>query len=403
MLNSNYFPPKEILDAYARVLVNFALGREEGINSGEVVQVMVPDIAKPMASALQRTLLKAGANVLMRILPTGLDREYFELASEDQLKFFPSKYLKARADLIDHNIAIIADPYPDELEGINPQKIFLARNAQKQYRDWLMDKETNGKYTWTAALWAVEAKAHIVGLSLEEYWRQIISACFLDSSDPIAKWREIKKLQSEIKTKLNRLSIEWIEIKAKDVDLKIKLGADRKFVGGADRNIPSFELFTSPNYQGTEGHIKFDQPLYRYGHLIDGVEMKFSKGQVVYATARRGENILKEMLKTPGADRLGEFSLTDKRLSHITHFMAETLYDENIGGKFGNTHVAIGMAYKDAYRHDRTKLSAQDWDNLGFNDSAEHTDIVSTTDRLVTALLSDGTKKIIYQSGQFTL
>lgn len=403
MTASIYTPPTEILDAYARVLVHFALGNKEGIAKGEVVQVMVPDIAKPLASALQRILLKAGAHVLMRLLPTGLDREYFELASEEQLKFFPAEFLKARVDLVDHNIAIIADPNPEELDGIDPQKIFLARNSQKQYRDWLMDKETNGQFTWTAALWGVEAKAQIANLSLKEYWQQIIKACFLDREDPIVEWRKIKQLQTSIKQKLNSLSIEWVEIKGADIDLKIKLGANRRFVGGADRNIPSFELFTSPDWRGTEGHIKFDQPLYRYGHYISGVEMSFENGCVTKAIAARGQNILSEMLKTPGANRLGEFSLTDNRLSNITHFMAETLYDENVGGPQGNTHVAIGMAYRDAYRGDRTELSQKDWEQLGFNDSSEHTDIVSTASRIVTATLTDGSKKVIYQDGQFTL
>lgn len=83
--------------------------------------------------------------------------------------------------------------------------------------------------------------------------------------------------------------------------------------------------------------------------------------------------------------------------------MAETLFDENIGGPFGNTHMAIGMAYQDCYRGDAAKLSKKEWKDRGFNDSAEHTDIVSTTDRTVTATLSDGSKKIMYQAGQFTL
>lgn len=83
--------------------------------------------------------------------------------------------------------------------------------------------------------------------------------------------------------------------------------------------------------------------------------------------------------------------------------MAEILFDENIGGRFGNSHVAIGMAYKDCYKGNGKKLTAKDWLNLGFNDSAEHTDFISTADRTVTAKLLNGREKIIYQSGQFTL
>lgn len=403
MHSTQYSPSEEILTKYADVLVHFALGKDEGIKRGEVVQVMVPDIAKPLARSLQKTLLKAGAHVLLRLLPTGLDRDYYNLASEEQLTFFPADYFKARVDLVDHNIAIIADPDPEELEGIDPKKIFLARNTQKKYRDWLMEKETNGKFTWTAALWGVEAKAKIVGLSYKEYWQQIIKACYLDQDNPILAWRKTKQLQLKIKTKLNQLSIEWITVKGEGVDLKIKLGANRCWAGGADRNIPSFELFTSPDWRGTEGYINFNQPLFRYGHVLDGVKMEFKNGLVTKATATKGQAILTEMLKTKGANKLGEFSLTDKRLSHLTHFMAETLYDENIGGPNGNTHMAIGMAYRDCYKGDRTKLKTKDWEKLGFNDSAEHTDIVSTSQRTVIATLTDGTQKVIYQNGQFVV
>ncbi|MBD3279338.1 MAG: aminopeptidase, partial [Candidatus Pacebacteria bacterium] len=110
-----------------------------------------------------------------------------------------------------------------------------------------------------------------------------------------------------------------------------------------------------------------------------------------------------EMLKSPNANKIGEFSLTDARMSRITQPMAETLYDENIGGPYGNTHLAVGMAYKDCYRGDASKLTKKDWEKRGFNDAAEHTDIVSTTDRTVVARLVDDSEKMIYQDGKFVV
>lgn len=402
---TSYTPPQSILNRYARVLVHFALGNDnqEGIKPGDVVQCLVPDIAKPLALELHNEILKAGGHVLMRMLPTGFDKHYYELAQQEQLTFFPKKYLKARADLINHSIGIIADPDPEELKSVDPAKIMQARNSHKPYRDWLTNKEVQGGFTWTLGLWGTAAKAKIVGLSLQEYWQEIIHACFLDFEDPIVEWRKVKKLQESIRIKLNQLSIDSLHIQGPEVDLTVKLGADRIWKGGADRNIPSFELFTSPDWRGTSGWIRFNQPLYRYGNIIDEVELRFEKGVVTKATAKKGQNLLTEMLKTPGANKVGEFSLTDQRLSRITHFMAETLYDENVGGPQGNTHLAIGMAYKDCYRGDQTKLKKSDWKRLGFNDSAEHTDIVSTTERTVEATLVDGSKIVIYQNGQFQI
>ncbi|KKU18405.1 MAG: Thermophilic metalloprotease (M29) superfamily [Candidatus Pacebacteria bacterium GW2011_GWB1_47_8] len=398
-----YQPSPKTLTKYADVLVNFALNSGQGVKKGEVVRIVVPDIAKPLALELQNTVLRASAHPVLRLLPTGFDQDYYTLANKKQLEFFPRQYHKVQVDLIDHTIGIIADPYPAELAQVDPRKILLARDSKKAIRDWLDKKENKGKYTWTTALWGVEAKAAEVGLSLEAYWQQIIKACFLDKAKPVHQWRQVLKLQESIKAKLNALQIDWLLIKGKDVDLRINLGKKRQWRGGEGRNIPSFEIFTSPDWRGTEGWIKFNQPLYRYGNIIRDISMRFERGHVVEAKAKVGNQFLQEMVRRHNADKLGEVSLTDKRTSRISHVMAETLFDENIGGPYGNTHVAIGKAYRDCYLEDPSKLSDAEWQELGYNDSAEHTDMVSTTDRTVTAIMVDRTKKIIYQNGMFVV
>ena len=109
------------------------------------------------------------------------------------------------------------------------------------------------------------------------------------------------------------------------------------------------------------------------------------------------------MIATKNANRIGEYSLTDKRHSRITKFMAETLFDENMGGPYGNTHLALGMSYRDTYAGDVSKLTTKQAEALGFNDSSVHTNIISTTRRTVTAHLKNGSKKVIYKDGKFVL
>lgn len=402
-MDGAYTPPTEILERYAQVLVRFALNSGAGLRPGEVVDCVVPDAAKPLALALHREILKAGGHPMLRLLPTGIEKDFFELANEDQLTFFPRPFLQARAKLVDHQIGIIADVDPYDLKDIDPSKIMKTMNSKKAYREWLVKKETQGNFTWTIGLWGVEAKAALVGLSIEEYWQQIINACFLDKEDPVAEWRKLNVLQTQIKAQLNALSMESLSVKGDKIDIEIKLGADRIWNGGSGRNIPSFEFFTSPDWRGTNGTIFFNEPVYRYGKVLRNVTLVFKDGIIVKAHAEEGNDMLQEMLKTPNANKIGEYSLTDKRMSRITHTMAETLFDENIGGPFGNTHLAVGMSYQDCYRGDASKLSKKDWLAKGFNDSAEHTDIVSTTDRVVTAHLTDGSKKVIYAHGEFTL
>ena len=119
--------------------------------------------------------------------------------------------------------------------------------------------------------------------------------------------------------------------------------------------------------------------------------------------AKTNEKLLKTMIATKNADKIGEYSLTDGRHSRITKFMAETLYDENVGGTYGNTHLALGMAYKDACVGNLAKMKDSEFKKLGFNDSSVHTDIISTTRRTVTAHLKNGSTKVIYKDGKFVL
>ncbi len=289
------------------------------------------------------------------------------------------------------------------LDSVDPAKIMRRGEAMRPLLDWRGEKENAGRFTWTLGLYGTPAMAAEAGMSAEEYWEQIVYACFLDEDDPIARWREVGRQLDETRERLDTLDIERLHIEGEDVDLWIALGEQRRWLGGRGRNIPSFEIFTSPDWRGTEGWIYCNQPLYRYGNLVKGIRLTFADGRVSEASAEENERVLTEMIATPGADRVGEFSLTDRRFSRITRFMAQTLYDENVGGAFGNTHIAVGRAYQDAYTGDPSELSPEQWEELGFNNSSVHTDIVSTTDRLVTASLRGGGERVIYRDGEFRL
>lgn len=391
------------LENYANILINFALNDFKGIKKGDVVAINVPENAKPMLVHLRRAVLKSGGHPIIQYTPDDIGREYFELATEEQLNFLPTKYLKGLVDEVDHTVMIIADTNKKELQGIDIQKIMTRQKAFKPYMKWREKKENKGKFTWTLAMYPTPAMAKEAKMSIKEYWNEIANACFLNEKDPVKKWQEVYTELERIKKALNKLKIEKVHVKSKSTDLWVKLGENRKWLGGSGRNIPSFELFISPDWPGTEGTYNFTEPLYRYGNLMKNGVLVFKKGKVVKATASKGEKILKEMIKQENADKLGEFSLTDKRFSKITKFMGETLFDENVGGKYGNTHVAVGQAYKDSCTKNPSKVTKKQWKNWGFNESTVHTDLVSTENRVVTAHLPNGKTKVIYEDGMFTI
>ncbi len=403
-----YKPSQKILEKYADVLVNFALRDGKGIKKGDVVYVAVDEIAKPLFIELRKAVWKSGGHVIANYRPSpdaefNVERDFYALAENHQIEFFPAKYMKGLVDEIDHSIFIISDTDKKVLAGVDPKKIMARGKSMKPYMEWRNEKENRGAFTWTLALYATEAMAKEAKMPLQKYWGEIIQACFLDKADPIAEWKKIYRNLESYRQKLNKLPAEIFHVKGPDVDLRIKLGEKRRWMGGSGRNIPSFELFTSPDCRGTQGWIKFSEPLYRYGNLITGVKLIFKDGKVVASSAKKGEKVLKQMIATENANMVGEFSLTDKRFSRITKFMGETLFDENIGGKNGNTHIALGNAYHDCFSGDPAKLSKSDWKKLGFNNSTVHTDIVSTAPRIVTAYLKNGGKKVIYKDGRFVL
>jgi len=399
-----YQPSEEILDKYADVLVNSALGDCKGIKKGDVVFIQVPECAKPMLVSLRRAVLKAGGHPIIQYMPDNIAKEFYELANEEQINFFPAKYLKGRIDEIDHSIFIEADTNPHELKSVEPKKMMEKSKAFKPYMEWRDEKENAGKFTWTLALYGTEAMAKEAGITLEEYWGEIIKDCYLDEESPREKWKEIFNEVERVKDKLNSLKIKKLRIRGVQIDLTIGLGENRKWMGGSGRNIPSFEVFISPDWRLTEGKIRFNQPLYRYGNLIKGARLEFKNGEVVKAEADEGEQVLKEMIVSDeGSKRVGEYSLTDSRLSRITQFMATTLFDENRGGEYGNTHIALGKAYQDSYPGDPSKITKEQWKEMGYNDSAVHTDIVSTENREVTAFLEDGREMVIYVDGKFVI
>jgi aminopeptidase len=298
---------------------------------------------------------------------------------------------------------ILAEADKHKLSEVDPKTIMRHRNGLKRYMDLRTQKENLGKLSWTIGLYGTESMAQEAGLSTEEYWNQMIKACFLDKEDPIATWKAVYEKITVYKNRLNSLGNCRLHVTGPDTDLWIKVGEDRLWKSGSGANIPSFEIFTSPDWRGTEGHIKFNQPLYYMSQKISGISMKFEKGHVVSFDAKHNKATLAAMLATENADKVGEFSLTDGRFSNITKFMAETLYDENMGGEHGNTHIALGKSYLDTYAGDVGNLDPIKADSLGFNNSIVHTDIISTAPREVTAVFADGTEKVIYAEGKFVL
>lgn len=398
-----------LVKKYAQVMVQYALNNGKGINKGDTVFLVGQECARDLFIAVAQEIYTAGGNVITNYLPnntrdSSFARFLLENGSDEQIGFFAKPYWQGIVDAADHILFIISEPDIHYLEGLPSSKISMMNSARAPYMKMRELKEQAGKLSWSLCLYGTQSMADEAGLTLEEYWEQIIEACYLREDDPVTKWKNVQKEIEDIKDKLDGLQIAKLHIKGDDVDLHVQIGENRKWLSGGGKNIPSFEIFTSPDWRGTNGSINFNQPLYYSGKRISGVSLTFENGVVVASSSKENEDALKEMIAQENADKVGEFSLTDKRHSRITKFMATTLFDENMGGTFGNTHIALGNAYKDTYTGDMAEVSDEQWAEMGYNSCPKvHTDIISTSNRTVTATLPDNTEKVIYKEGQFML
>ena len=398
-----YSPEPHILENYADILINFALNDGTGIKKGDVVYLVSQLPGLPLARAAYRTIIRSGGQPIMQLQDDEFRLIQLQEGSDEQIGFFPDKYYRGLADNIDHYVRILAEKDPLFLKNADPRKVILSSRSTKPFRDWLDAKEDVGAFTWTLCLYGTDGAAREAGMTIEEYWQQIRLACFLDDENPLETWRNVYRQMNHVIDSLDALPIRKLHVEAKETDLWVSLGENRKWLGGRGRNIPSFEVFTSPDWRGVEGTVFFDLPLYRYGNTIRDIRLELREGRIVKATAAENEQLLREMIAQKNADKIGEFSLTDRRFSKINRFMANTLFDENFGGQFGNTHLAVGKAYHDACTCDLKTMTEDKFAALGYNDSPEHTDIIATGNRTVTAVLTDGSKKVIYKNGEFQL
>ena len=393
------------LAKYARTLWwGLTTARTKPYQPGDLVLLRFDQAATPLAEAVYDLLITAGmVPVPRQNLTPGMEVSFYGKGAEDQIKAVPP----GDRELMQHLsglISLIAPASLTHLAGVDPGKIGMAAVARKFLREIMETREQTGDFGWTLCAYPTEEQARCAGLTLAEYAAQIKQACFLDAEDPAAKWREVHAEVTRVKEALARLDIDRLHIESAGCDLRVNPGQDRRWLGVSGHNIPSFEVFLSPDWRDTEGVYYADQPSYRSGNRVSGVRLTFKAGRVVEAFADEGQDFVrKQLAMDTGAAQLGEFSLTDRRHSRIGAFMASTLFDENYGGAHGNCHVAVGASYSDTYAGDQSSLDAAKKEQLGFNDSALHWDLVNTEDKTVTALLKGGGSVIIYKSGEFAL
>lgn len=396
---------EEQLDKYARVMIwGMKKARGDMFRQGDYVLLRTGISGLPLARLVNRYLLQGGMIPVVRIAsPEDMEKDFFSLSGSFQLE----SRIPGDSELYSHLSGAISILAPEELthlQEIDPEKIAAWSTSRKYLRDILNEREARGEFGWTLCLYPTPALARHAGMSPEDYAREIARAVYLDSHDPAFVWEGLFDMSNRIKRWLGSMDIRFLHVQSENTDLWVTPGEKRSWLGVSGHNLPSFEIFISPDWRGTTGTYFADQPSFRNGNIVKGVRLEFEDGRVTKVEAEQGRDFVQKQVKMDeGSCRLGEFSLTDRRMSRISRFMAHTLYDENFGGEFGNCHVALGAAYPESYAGDVSSLDAKAKEELGFNDSALHWDLVNTENKTVHARLASGDDVLIYANGEFQL
>lgn len=319
----------------AKIMVQYSTN----VQPGEQVGIFaLSDLSILLVREVYREVLRAGGYPIPLIKFEGMDYLMYFEGNEDQIRHIPDPVAAAYLEY-PVLISIRGRGNTHALSNIDPELQAVRARAEEPLLRALGERTRTGDFRWVTTLYPTAGHAQDAEMSLTEFEEFVYGACYADTDDPIARWKEIRVQQARW--------VQWLEGKKQvrvtgpNVDLSLSIEGRRFINADGTNNIPSGEIFTGPVEESVEGTIRFSYPAVRKGREVSGVELTFEQGRVVNARAEKNEGYLRRMLEADaGARYLGEFAIgTNKR---IDRFVKHILFDEKIGGTI---HIALGMGY----------------------------------------------------------
>lgn len=335
---------------WAEVLVQYSVS----VKPGQTVAIQGGVDAEPLLREIYRETLRAGGIPMMLPLLPGLQRDFFTLASDEQIETVTPLERLVR-DESDVTIQVMAERNTRGMTGIDPGRQALFSRARTELIKSFLERSADGRLHWTLTLYPTDAYAQDAGMPSEEYAEFVLNACKLNDDDPVAAWKATGASQQRLTDWLTGKS--EIKVIGPDTDLTVGVAGRTWINCDGTNNFPDGEIFTGPVENSVNGHIRFSFPVVAYGRQIEDIRLVFKDGLVTDASAASEEEFLIKTLDTdPGARRLGEFAFGTN--FDITQFTKNILFDEKIGG---TVHMAVGSGYPES---GSTNESSVHWDMI---------------------------------------
>jgi aminopeptidase len=345
----------------------------------------------PLARAITRAGYQAGARYVdVSYRDEHVRKAMISLGPDEALTLSP-EWMKTRAEAWTDNafIATTGNPEPDLLSDLDGERVGRARMIEvaEISRRLMVERSSN----WTGVAFPNEGWAQqIFGEpDVERLWELVAFCTRLDEDDPVAAWRaHMQRLESRATT-LNELELDALHYSGPGTDFTVGLLEEAHWLSALFHtrdgleyvpNMPTEEVFTTPDSARAEGTIRSSRPLALLGDIVEGLQLTVKDGRIVDVQADRGAAVVRGQLETDDrAAYFGELALVDgtSRVGQTGVTFFDTLYDEN-----ATCHIAYGFGIPEAFAGQPPE---------GMNVSNVHTDfMVGGPELAVDGITKDG-------------
>lgn len=397
------------LETYSERLARLAVEVGANVQPDQIVSVSYSPGMEPLARAVAASAYRRGARFVDPFVFDGLiKRARLEYAREETLEFVPEWWGQRTLALGESRaarISLVPTPDPGLLEGIDPER--AAKDELpflKESPILIRDRSTN----WTIVPFPTPGWARTVhpdlapDAALAKLTDQLAYVLRLDAEDPAAAWSARGDELVGVAGRLTERGFDALRFRGPGTDLTVGLlpssawqAARMDTAWGLQHyaNLPSEEVFTTPDPARADGTVTATKPLDVTGTVVEGLKVRFEGGRAVEIDADSGADVLRQRAaKDDGASRLGEVALVDKagRIAETGSVFFNTLLDENAA-----SHIALGNAYRSA-------VDESEWDRI--NVSQIHIDfMIGSPQTDVFGVDADGNETPVLSGGDWQI
>jgi aminopeptidase len=307
-------------------------------------------------------------------------------------------------------VYIIGDADPGLFRDVDPAR--AAKAEPLRLREISADLTARLATAWTIIACPTEGwAAELFGEpDIERLWREIEAVTRIDTADPVEAWHEHLATLARRGRSLDERRFGALHFRGPGTDLRVGLLPNARWDSGASTtnwgqshvtNLPTEEVFTTPDRLRTEGVVRTTMPLHWFGSIASEISLRFDGGGVVEATAATGEEFVRSKLDTDeGARFLGEVALVDldSAVGRRGLLFRNSLLDENAA-----SHIALGNGYTEPVEG-AVEMTPEERLAAGINQSSIHIDVmIGGPDVDVDGIGADGSATPILHQGRWVL